>query len=93
MKPLSYLGNRVKDSLILREVNGGRDGPPLSPGDGNNLTTEWQPCQWWLLQNGPLDGADALMIWFCLRAHSTLRGRPEGQFLRRKQEHGLTGVA
>lgn len=49
---LSYLGNRVRDSLFLREVSGGRDGPPLSPGDGNNLTTEWRPCQWRLLKNG-----------------------------------------
>lgn len=40
VKPLSHLGKRVKDSLILRDVSGGRDGAPPSPGDGNNLTTE-----------------------------------------------------
>lgn len=39
---MSHLGNRVKDSLILRDVSGGRDGPPLSPGDGNNLAAEWR---------------------------------------------------
>lgn len=39
-KPGSYLGNRVKDSLIRRDVNGGSDGAPLSPGVGNNLKTK-----------------------------------------------------
>lgn len=51
-KPVSHLGKRVKDSLILRDVSEGRDGAPLSPGDGNNLTTQWQLCKWWLLKNG-----------------------------------------
>lgn len=52
VNPLSHLGKRVKDSLILRDVSGGRDGAPPSPGDGNNLTTEWHLCKWWLLTNG-----------------------------------------
>lgn len=34
---MPYLGNRVKDSLIRRDVSGGRDGAPLSPGVGHNL--------------------------------------------------------
>ena len=34
------LGNRDSDSLIRRDVRGGRDGPPLSPGVGNNLERE-----------------------------------------------------
>lgn len=31
------LGNLLRDSLILLDVSGGRDGVPLSPGVGNNL--------------------------------------------------------
>lgn len=37
IKVLSDLGNRVKDSLIRRDVSEGRDGPLLSPGVGHNL--------------------------------------------------------
>lgn len=75
VKPLSHLGKRVNDSLILRDVSGGRDGAPLSPGDGNNLTTGWQRWKWWLLKNGASDarragsgapGADVWMIQSCL---------------------------
>ncbi len=40
IKTLPHLGNRVKDSLIRRDVSGGRDGAPLSPGVGHNLRTE-----------------------------------------------------
>ncbi len=40
IKTLPHLGNRDKDSLIRRDVSGGRDGAPLSPGVGHNLKTE-----------------------------------------------------
>ena len=41
-KTLPHLGNRVSDSLIRRDVSGGSDGAPLSPGVGHNLKTERQ---------------------------------------------------
>lgn len=40
IKTCPHLGNRVKDSLFRRDVSGGRDGAPLSPGVGHNLRTE-----------------------------------------------------
>lgn len=40
IKTLPHLGNRVKDSLIRRDVSGGSDGAPLSPGVGHSLKIE-----------------------------------------------------
>lgn len=38
-----HLGNRVKDSLIRRDVSGRSDEAPLSPGVGHNLQTQGGP--------------------------------------------------
>lgn len=42
LKRLYHLGNRDKDSLIRRDVSGGREGALVSPGVGHNLKIEWQ---------------------------------------------------
>lgn len=36
----NHLGNRDRDSLIRRDVSGGREGALVSPGVGHNLNVE-----------------------------------------------------
>lgn len=36
----NHLGNRDSDSLIRRDVSGGREGALVSPGVGHNLNVE-----------------------------------------------------
>lgn len=62
-KNLPHLGNRVKDSLIRRDVSGGSEGAPLSPGVGHSLQTQGEKqsqytvCQSvWMLDQITADG-------------------------------------